>query len=34
MTDSVTIVRYLITQGNHTGQALFFFAKAIFIFPG
>lgn len=30
---SVTIVSYLVTEDNQIGQALFAFAKAIFIFP-
>ena len=28
------IVSYLVTEDNQVGEALFAFAKAIFIFPG
>lgn len=30
----VPIVSYLVTEDNQVGQALFAFAKAVFIFPG
>lgn len=30
----ITIASYLVTEDNQVGQALFAFAKAIFIFPG
>lgn len=34
MGNGIIIVKYLIREDNHVSQALFVFAKAVFIFPG